>query len=61
MSVPRSPLGFYGNDTDLSCAMSSGRIWLVEQLDEGASALRELRELPRVVESYQGVLTSELE
>jgi hypothetical protein len=60
MSAPRSPLGFYGNDTDLICAMPSGRIWLVERTDEGTDVLRELAELPNDVETYRNVLPRDL-
>jgi hypothetical protein len=60
MGIPRSPLGFYGDDTNLICVMSSGRIWLVERPEEGPDVLRELYELPRGVESHRNVVPREI-
>ena len=61
MTSPKPDPGFYGDDTDLIYVTRSGRIWLVDRPDEGPSVLRELSELPRGVESYQGVLPAEVE
>jgi hypothetical protein len=61
MIAAKTDVGFYGNDTDLVFVTRSGRVWLVERPDEGSNILRELKELPKGVESYKGVFPAGFE
>jgi hypothetical protein len=52
--------GFYGDDSSLVYVTPDGRIWHVQKPEEGET-LRELSELPKGVESFQGRFPPEIE
>ena len=60
MGATKTDFGFFGNDTDLICAMPSGRIWLVERPDNEHGLRLALIEPPKDVETDRDIFPRNL-